>query len=135
MTFFTLDDHETPADIRNVLAASAALQITEFRLFELAHERWFDEPAMTEKVEPVFIAYMFQDVVPHWVRHYSRAVLAAQRAGHLLPAEFGVNPRDDRYAEYGVGIRLAVAITIGTLMIFAVAMLVAQYTGWEGAPA
>ena len=135
MTFFTQDEHEIPADTREVLAASAALQITEFRLFELAHERWFSEPAVTEKVEPAFISYMFNELVPHWVRHYARAVLAAQRAGRLVPAEFGVRHADDQSTTQVAGIRLGMMLTIVVLAVLAVGLLAAQYQGWVGTPA
>ena len=135
MTFFTLDDHEIPEDTRDVLAASAALQITEFRLFELAHERWFGQPAGAEEVEAAFTPYMFHHRVPHWVRQFAREVRDADRAGRLVPADFGVGPRDDRYARYSIALRVSLIATLVIVTLSAVGMLVGHYSGMEGGPA
>ena len=135
MTFFTLDDDEVPLDTREVLAASGVLQITEFRLFELAYERWFGKAARADEIEPAFTVYMFRDVVPHWVRKYARDVIESERCGTLEPTQFGVFPRDDGYSAYGKMVRFAMVLSLIALALLAVGMLVGHYTGYEGGPA
>ncbi len=93
MTFFTTDDHTVPQDTLDVLAASALLQITEFRLFELAHERWFGRRAKEDELEACFAHYMFASSAPHWVRQFCRDVSIQDHDNALDPRDFGVLPR------------------------------------------
>jgi hypothetical protein len=64
MTFFTSDDDTIPHDTRDVLAASSLLQITEFQLFELAYERWFDRQAKERELEARFAARCVGAIMP-----------------------------------------------------------------------
>ena len=92
MTFFTFDDDEVPRDTLDVLAASAVLEITEFRLFELAYERWFGTEPLEVRVEPYFNRYMFTAahgfhghrhmVVPWCCNYYQIKVVPLQ---HFFP--------------------------------------------------
>lgn len=78
------------SDIVAVLDASAALEITEFRLFQLAFEDWYGKSAKLEFMERQFAAYMFAQYVPTWVRHFSRKILKLQSEGSLDPNSFGI---------------------------------------------
>jgi hypothetical protein len=82
-----------PADVVAVLDASAALQVTEFRLFELAWREWSGQRPDTARLERCFAAYMFADRVPHWVRNFARQVLELDARGHLDPRSYGIWPR------------------------------------------
>jgi len=93
MTFFTIDDDQIPVDTRDVLDASALLQITEFHLFELAFERWFGREAREAELEPCFARYMFAAIAPFWVRQFCREVADRDSDGTLNPRDFGVFPR------------------------------------------
>lgn len=126
MTFFTYDDDLDP-DERNVLEASAVLQITEFHLFELAYERWFGEEATEQKVEPFYIAYMFRTVIPPWVRHFARDVVTEDRAGHLDPTAFGVFPREESVSRLVLGLRYAAVILTTLVGLHLAAILVTLY--------
>ena len=77
-------------DLIAVLDASSALEVTEFRLFELAFKDWFGKKADQAKMEKYFAAYMFAHRVPGWVRHFSRKILKLQTQGQLDPRAFGV---------------------------------------------
>lgn len=79
-----------PTDIVAVLDASAVLEITEFRLFELAWREWFGKRPDERRIEQYFAAYMFADRVPHWVRSFARHVLQLNAEGRLDPKAFGV---------------------------------------------
>lgn len=79
-----------PPDVAAVLDAAAALEVTEFRFFELAWRAWFGRPPEEQRLERSFAAYMFAFRVPHWVRHFSRRILDLDARGCLDPASFGV---------------------------------------------
>lgn len=77
-------------DLVAVLDASSALEITEFRLFELAFQDWHGRKADARRMEKYFAAYMFANQVPGWVRHFARKILKLQAEGRLDPRAFGV---------------------------------------------
>ncbi len=78
------------ADVVAILDASAALEVTEFRLFELAFHDWYGKKADESQIEKYFAAYMFVNRVPSWVRHFARKVLSLHAQGKLNPKSFGV---------------------------------------------
>jgi hypothetical protein len=81
------------ADIHTVLDAASLLEVTEFHLFELAYVDWFGRPGGTREVEPFFVKYMFQGIVPLWVRQFARKILGGEDEDHRqLAAELGIRP-------------------------------------------
>lgn len=82
-----------PPDIETVLNAAAVLDVTEFQLFELAWADWYGRRGPVEQVEPFFVRYMFEQVVPNWVRQFARKVLKSSAEGSLDPDVFGVHAR------------------------------------------
>lgn len=127
MTFFTFDDHLLPQDTRVVLQASALLEITEFRLFELAHSRWFGEHADPAALEKVYVTYMFRNRAPTWVRQFARDVVDAERDGHLDPVEFGVHPVAVDDSRMRRGIRITVIVAGVLMTLYLIAVLAASY--------
>lgn len=86
-------NQHVPPDVVAVLDASAALEVTEFRLFELAWQDWFGGRPDERRLERHFAAYMFADRVPHWVRNFARRILDLDDRGLLDPRSFGIWPR------------------------------------------
>lgn len=127
MTFFTYDDDEIAQDTRDVLEASSELQITEFRLFELAYVRWFGEHLSEDKLERFYIGYMFQAVAPFWVRHFCREVLDHARSGELDPAKFGVFPVPASQGMFDRGIRYSLVVLLVITTLHLIAILVSHY--------
>ena len=128
MTFFTSDEDEIAPDARDVLSASAILSISEFRLFELAYERWFGESAGEKRIEGFYVPYMFRSVVPHWVRQYCREVLICDREGRLNPVQFGVLPREESATLFQQGLRYAFVIVLVMVTLHLIAFLVSGYS-------
>lgn len=73
-----------------MLRAASLLSVGEFRVFELAYERWYGERGEEKAIEKHFISYMFNDVVPVWVRHFCKLVAKLDRENALDPADFGI---------------------------------------------
>jgi len=106
---------EIPVDTRLVLEASTFLDITEYHLFELAYRDWFgDDPAIYQ-VEPTFVNYMFNGVIPNWVRQFARKTLRSQSE----------NPQSQQAARFqapplrGSIYFLVAAFTVGILFLSA----------------
>jgi hypothetical protein len=77
------------ADSQQVQAAADVLEVTEFRLFEMAYREWFGKSCQEGEMEKLYMMYWFTGMSPLWVRHYSRQVLSLGSAiGHSvsLPA-------------------------------------------------
>jgi len=108
----TVKDNE---DTRAVIQAADALSLREFDLFRLAYSRWHGHDATEKYIETTFAAYMFQERVPPWVRHFCRDVLTRQSLNRLDPVELGANRyrRRDKVPRVG---RLFLAIA-GILML------------------
>ncbi len=90
---FFLHEEPIPSDVSEVLDTAALLQVTEFRLFQIAYQAWYGRAASEKSIERYFVPYMFRAVVPFWVRQLCRHVLTAEAQGALHPEEFGVRPR------------------------------------------
>ena len=74
---------ELSVDGRQVVGAANVLNVTEFRLFELAYRDWFGCSGLEGELEKVYALYWFTGLAPDWVRHYSRQVLAlCRQIGH-----------------------------------------------------
>lgn len=83
-------DEDLKQDSLDLLEAAAALEVKEFKVFELAYREWYGKKPISHVIETHFSNYMFNNVIPVWVRSYSRQVVDLHRSGKLNPAEFGV---------------------------------------------
>jgi hypothetical protein len=84
------DEKNIPIDVWSVLRASSLLSVGEFRVFEIAYEDWYGEPGKEKMIEKYFTPYMFESIVPVWVRHFCKKVLKLDDEGVLDPEEFGI---------------------------------------------
>ncbi len=84
------DEHKIPNDVWSVLRASSLLSVGEFRVFEIAYEAWHGEVGEEKMIEEHFTGYMFNDIVPPWVRHFCKKVLKRDIEGTLAPEEYGI---------------------------------------------
>ena len=84
-------DEELPEDIGDVLEISAFLEIREYDYFSLAYRWWFGRVPDSAVLESHFARYMFNRIVPHWVRQYSRMILNLQNEGRLDREDLGIS--------------------------------------------
>lgn len=115
------DEKNIQPDVWSVLQAAALLDITEFDLFHLAYRRWHGERASDDVIEPHFVAYMFNKVVPLWVRHFSRLVERLHMRGELDAAELGVTllPRSRHMVSRGMRYTVTIGLVMMALIVFA----------------
>ena len=114
-------DQELRPDIRSVLDAAAILDITEYELFRIAYQRWHGEQVDEKALESVFVAYMFDDVVPLWVRYFSRLVQRRSQLGTLDGKEFGVDlsVRTPQMVRRGIRFTVILVTVLATLVVLA----------------
>lgn len=62
-------------DAQAVLWSAEILGKSEFEVFETAYQVWYREAADTNRLERIFADYMFDEVVPFWVRQFIRETL------------------------------------------------------------
>ena len=83
-------DEDLQQDSLDLLEASAVLEVKEFKLFELAYRQWYGKKPLSHVIEAHFSNYMFHNIIPAWVRSYSRHVVDLHRSGNLNPKELGI---------------------------------------------
>lgn len=83
-------DEDLKQDSLDLLEAAAVLEVREFKLFELAYREWYGKEPLSRVIEVHFSNYMFNKVIPTWVRSYSRHVVELHKAGKLDPKAFGI---------------------------------------------
>lgn len=110
------DEHKIPSDVWSVLRAAALLSVGEFKVFELAYEEWYGEPGEEKTIEKFFVGYMFNDIVPPWVRHFCKKIQKQDREGTLDPEEFGVVPKAATQEQVNKGLE-AIMWIVGALII------------------
>ena len=108
-------------DVDRVMVASRLLQISEFNFFGLAYSCWYGQEIQEHSLEYIFAEYMFEDRIPHWVRHLARTILSRDEQGTLDPGEYNiVQPRPSQKLKYyGVGytIMLTVIMVVYCILI------------------
>lgn len=110
-------DEDVATDQWDLLEAAALLQVTEFRVFELAYKEWYGAAPKPRVVELHFRNYMFSRVIPTWVAHFCRRVVEMERAGTLDPREFGVYQRLPSRRMRLIGKAYAALLLVGFLLI------------------
>ncbi len=124
-TVMPFDENLAP-DIDSVLTATALLDITEWDFFNLAYNRWHGEPAAEGIMEPIFAAYMFNDVVPLWARHFARLVERLYQRGVLDRQALGIDRLPSSAQMVSRGMRYGVAITTIMIVLVVLAEFAAQ---------
>ena len=103
---FSLDSG-LPPEIAEVLECAALLEISEYRVFEMAHRAWFGAASDRARLERSFFAYLYCDRVPPWVRRFARGVAERGRAPGFDPAEYGVIHPPPQRTMMRLGVRYA----------------------------
>jgi hypothetical protein len=91
LEFFFKDESEA------VSFVAGLLNISEFRLFEIAYENWFGIKAPQKTINELFKNYLESGLVPYWLRNMVRKSLCEYRKGNLTPSSFGIeHPHETR---------------------------------------
>ncbi len=77
------------SDPGDIIKAAEALRISEYDFFRLSFRRWSGREPDEKVLEQAFVAYMFHQTVPPWVRHLAREVLTLEAEGRMNIRAFG----------------------------------------------
>ena len=116
-TAFHYDD--TPADYVLVADTAGLLEISEFRVFQLAFGEWYGRDIRDYEAEDYFTVFMYQDRVPFWVRRFCHKIQDLNDAGRLNPRDFGIKPERFEYRLFQWAVRgMTVLLAIMIILLF-----------------
>ena len=118
-----------PRDVADVLESAALLEVSEYRVFELAHRAWFGAAPRAAPLERSFFDYLCRDRVPPWVRAFARAVVARGREPGFDPAEWGAPFRPPARTAAWLAIRYALWTVAAVVAICVAAHYAAEPRG------
>jgi hypothetical protein len=73
--------------------AASALQISEYELFRLAYQMWFDRPISDSRLDALFKDYLARGAAPYWVNDFARKAHEKFKAGELNYKDYGIKRR------------------------------------------
>ena len=78
-------------DAEAVSFVAGLLDISEFRLFEIAYKSWFGSEATKKTMDVFFGSYLKSGLIPFWLRNMVRTIICKHRQGDLTPGRFGID--------------------------------------------
>lgn len=84
-------DRYLPTDVRHVTETAEVLGVHEVEVFRLAYRWWHKSELSNTDLDKKFSAYLLEESVPPWVRHFCRKILNLDALGQLDPRSFGVD--------------------------------------------
>lgn len=85
---FLVDD-----ETKLVVFIAALLQISEYELFRIAYEQWFNRPISESRLETLFKDYLAHGNPPYWVNDFVRKAHEKFKAGVLNYKDYGIKRR------------------------------------------
>jgi hypothetical protein len=73
--------------------AASVLQISEYELFRIAHQNWFNRPISESRLDYLFKDYLASNDVPFWVNDFARKVHVKFKTGELNYKDYGIKRR------------------------------------------
>ena len=73
--------------------AASALQISEYDLFRLAYQNWYDHPISEKRLDSLFKDYLAHGTAPYWVNDFARKAHDKFKAGKLNYKDYGIKRR------------------------------------------
>ncbi len=122
-----------PSSLGDVIKAAEALGVSEYDFFRLSFRRWSGREPDEKKLERTFVAYMFHQTVPSWVRHLAREVSAREAEGRLNIQAFGAEKFRHRRPPSRHG-GLYIGIMAAMTALYCVALLEISYDPETSAP-
>lgn len=110
-------DENVDAEQWDLLEAAALLQVTEFKVFELAYKEWYGVAPKPRVIEVHFRNYMFNQLIPRWVARFCRRIVEQEQAGTLDPRDFGIYQRLPSRRMRLIGKTYAAMLLLGFLLV------------------
>ncbi len=72
---------------------SAVLQISEYELFRISYQDWFNRPITEKRLDILFKDYLATGSTPYWVNDFVRKAHEKFKAGELDYRDYGIKRR------------------------------------------
>jgi len=72
---------------------AALLQISEYELFRIAYQHWFNHPISENRLDSLFKDYLANGEPPYWVNDFTRKAHEKFKAGELNYQDYGIQRR------------------------------------------
>lgn len=85
---FLVDD-----ETKLVVFIAGLLQISEYELFRISYQQWFNRPISESRLETLFKDYLAHGNPPYWVNDFARKAHEKFKAGVLNYKDYGIKRR------------------------------------------
>ena len=106
---------------------ASVLQISEYELFRIAHQSWFDRPISESRLDYLFKDYLANSNAPFWVNDFSRKVHEKFKAGDLNYKDYGIKRR---VCDRRTKIKGWIIITFLIILLSIYSYLISQYPSY-----
>jgi hypothetical protein len=108
------------SDVQTVVDTASVLHVSEFDVFRLAYEKWFGHPAANAEIDKDFTQYMNREIVPMWVRAFTRQVRKLSGEGPLNMRDFGIEPAPSAtyWTAFLGGMAFALIVMVVVLLVY-----------------
>ena len=72
---------------------AGVLQISEYEVFRIAYQNWFDHPITESRLDSLFKDYLASCEAPFWVNDFARKAHEKFKAGELNYEDYGIKRR------------------------------------------
>lgn len=86
-------DHLIDNEAKLIGFMATVLQISEYELFRIAHQSWFNRPIAEKRLDLLFRDYLTSGEAPFWVNDFARKVHEKFKAGELNYKDYGITRR------------------------------------------
>ena len=107
--------------------AASVLQISEYELFRIAYQNWFDRPISENRLDILFKDYLKSCSAPFWVNDFARKAYEKFQAGELNYKDYGIKRR---VCDRKTKITGWVIITFLVILLSIYSFLITQYPSY-----
>ena len=107
--------------------AASVLQISEYELFRIAHQNWFNRSITETRLDHLFKDYLASNEAPYWVNDFARKIHEKFRAGELNYKDYGITRR---VCDRKTRIKGWIIISLLILLLSVYSYLITQYPSY-----
>ncbi len=130
-TLWRPDREEDPAKTLIARAANI-IQVGEFQLMQLAYFAWHGQNMPDSICDQVFRDYMMDGRMPHWARHYARALITEHDEGRIDTGDLDYHRYDHDYVTHvPKGARQFTLVTVFLAFVLVSGLLISSLATGE----
>jgi hypothetical protein len=107
--------------------AAGVLQISEYELFRIAYQVWFDHPISENRLDYLFKDYLANNDAPYWVNDFARKAHEKFKAGELNYKDYGIKRR---VCDRRTKIKGWIIISFLLILMLIYSYLISQYSSY-----